>query len=498
MKPQLPMFRNPRRWLLAGLSLLPFIIALFLLVGDELYWDEACTLRKYIFKGFGEIVGSYSAPNNHIFFNLTNLWFLDIFGSYEFDLWQYRFLPVAYSLLTLFFVYKSGRLFGEDAGWIALGGISTALPFLAYAFRFRGYTLTFALAAIFLHSFLLFEREKKKIHLPVIALATALLIYTLPSNIVFPFLAGAYCLALWPKGFRFDFESPYFRIMLALLCGVALAALLYLPAYDDIMARYVTGAETDFTPQTPFSGMGVTMDALWSILSYRLLLLLPILFALHGAREKRRQVLLLLLLTMGYPLFFPATGYGFATNRIYILSAIPLAILAALSFRICLDHFRPKSAYAVTAACLAYMTLTALTGGYLEYHRFPRTQDNLAFPNYHFLNTDDILAAMGKDIPYNGILAYESGDSYNQAWYARKYGKNFLWNESLNLYGRGAMVNVPEKEAFMQTLLARSVKLFLLTETPEETIEKYRVAFPGSSPKLVYDDGGLHKVVLLR
>ena len=248
-------------WLIPVALAGPFFIWLALkYMSLDFWYDEAFTLHFFAFRPLSETVTNYQLPNNHIFFNLiNNLYFR--FAGIE-DLGQLidrpeklRILMLAYTAVTLFYVYRTCKRFLNGAiACLALIILVTTVPFFNFAVQIRGYILSIMLLTMFLYYAWSFEQTRTKGSAAMVAVTTMLALYTIPLNLYF--LMAAVCfygfssgLQLWKNRgnssfagtgrFSLSNELPAdFQDLVVVLCviaGFSAAVVVYLPVLDLVI-----------------------------------------------------------------------------------------------------------------------------------------------------------------------------------------------------------------------------------------------------------------------
>ena len=157
-------------------------------VNADLWNDEIYTLKHFVLTSLSQTVTDYHVPNNHVFANLVNNIFLkvagiDSLGDLMASPWIPRSLFVCYALVTMVLTYRLARkIIGRSAGLIAVLVLLTTLPWHNFVLQIRGYGLSAMLFTVLL-TLLMAERMPAKVKYPGIAIISALLFYTLPSNL---------------------------------------------------------------------------------------------------------------------------------------------------------------------------------------------------------------------------------------------------------------------------------------------------------------------------
>lgn len=243
--------------LFAGLI---FYGAVLPLMAKDFWYDEVVSLEQFILVPLKKTVTDYPYPNNHIFFSILmnlwcKLWGITIFAEAADNILTVRLLPLLISITSVFAVYITGRRMGGTiAGWTAALALAAMLPFTNYAVQVRGYGLTILLVALLANYVFLLYKSPRPVYGIVVAVLTALLLYTIPSNL-YPVLAmgavcGGGCILVWVKqGAKPATRSALFKTGIWLFAGIALALLLYLPVVNSVVNNDYVKAGEPFRPQ---------------------------------------------------------------------------------------------------------------------------------------------------------------------------------------------------------------------------------------------------------
>ena len=251
-KPNRTIFLNYGRPLFWWLGLSFIMLGLYWSHFDLDYFnDEIYTLKHFVFCDLKKTVLDYHVPNNHIFYNLINNFYsrltgIDTFHAALQQPLRLRILTLLYTLGTLYFTIKIAWSRANPMAGILSGiALITTIPYFNFAFQLRGY----GLSAFFLVAILYIQgRPTRQLTIRrgmSLTLLTALLFYTVPSNLypiggVLLFL-GFGVLAQMSKGLRsiFSREGPLADIGW-LAGGLALGLLFYAPIFKDVfMNGYV-------------------------------------------------------------------------------------------------------------------------------------------------------------------------------------------------------------------------------------------------------------------
>lgn len=311
------------------------------------FWnDEIYTLKHFTFSTFSQTLTDYHVPNNHIFFNLLNNIYLKLINIDSLELlmdapYKLRIIPLIYAALTLLLTYRFGiKFFNRFVGLLTVCILIFTIPYFNYALQIRGYGISTLLLLIIVYSSCSYLINPKNKYLAAAFLGSALIIYTIPSNI-YPLLClllflGIYFIKSSIKTFKnkdsFDFKiiskSEHFKIILVIIIGIGISLLMYLPIFRAVfMNEYVVSSRYfKFDKVLPYFGqfLPAMISGRWLLLA---LSLIGLVFKFK--REKQQYFFLFLLLVAG-PIFLSLIRGDSAPLRVFLVSAPFFALLFAV------------------------------------------------------------------------------------------------------------------------------------------------------------------------
>ena len=241
---------NPFFWNIALVFLLLLCVLLYWPHLHLDFWnDEIYTLKHFTFTPIAITVSDYHAPNNHIFFNLINNIYLKIIGIRDlYELmdhpWKLRIVPLSYLLTSLILIYKIGvNFFTKFIGLLAVILAITTIPIFNFAFQIRGYGLSTLLLLGLYYSSFSYLMDTRRIQLVMITILSALLFYTVPSNL-YPILGLLLFLGIYFLRTLFNAEKPItlvtikksgaLHLILAIISGLLLGLLFYANIFEEV------------------------------------------------------------------------------------------------------------------------------------------------------------------------------------------------------------------------------------------------------------------------
>ena len=267
----------------------------------HLVWDELVSLKNFVLVDLVTTVTHYPDVNNHLLFNLLNNIYCKLIGVSDIymamdSVVTVRLFTLVISLITIFYVYRTAdKFYGSTAGFMAAIILITTIPFLNFTMQLRGYTLSMTFMAMSIYYLWSFEKKSSWFYALAGVFSVFGLLYAIPSNIYFVLALGLVYFGKWilfirSKGkddsgdsvLKKFFLQKEFYILLIVGIGAALAFLAYLPILEDLLnerhLQELKGKsfyDHTLTKVIPF--------VLHYILSYRFLLLIPVIFSIGFA-----------------------------------------------------------------------------------------------------------------------------------------------------------------------------------------------------------------------
>lgn len=283
------------RWLtiswiiIAGVQLASLLTSYYLKL--DFWYDEIYTLQHFVLVDFKKTLTDYHLPNNHILFNLICNLYIRAFNlgplHHLMDTPIFlRVITIPITLGTIVGMYLlATRFFNQPIAVMSVSIMSTTLPFLNFATQIRGYTLSFMLVTFYFGVLVGFMRTGFKKYAIALSCISAALLYTIPLNayIMFSALIGI----TLTTGVRNLYLKPrLIQTYIAVGIGSILSAVLFSIVDGSVIDNvYVRSAGF-------FRWKNVTIIFplfFWYLLSYRYLLLLPLLIGSVLAYCYRRR-----------------------------------------------------------------------------------------------------------------------------------------------------------------------------------------------------------------
>ncbi len=215
----------------AGLLLLNFILKVIYLDKTSIANDEPFSI--YIAQmDVHSIVSQLRGGNNPPLFEIILHFWIRLFGISAFST---RFLPLLFSVATVFFIYKTGIDFFNEKVAVISGLLYTFSNYQIYfSHEVRVYSLFALLTAISMFAyFKLIENKHQKPYLVVLILVNILLIYAHFFGLFIPLIQLLCCIFF--KEIRIKILKTYFIV-------VGFIILSYLPYLTVILTRFIDAA----------------------------------------------------------------------------------------------------------------------------------------------------------------------------------------------------------------------------------------------------------------
>lgn len=342
-----------------------FVLALQPHLTVDFWYDEVMSLEEFILVPISKTLTDYPAPNNHIFFNLLmnlwcKLWGINTFAQAANAVFIVRLLPLFFTLTTVLFVYLTGKkYFNKGTAFISIIILLTTIPFFNFAAQVRGYGLSMMLCSMLLYYGLWFYSTPKVKYGLTVALLTALLLYTIPSNL-YAILSTILVLSFivldqWKKyDIRLAVKFNAARLIQWLMAGIGLGVGLYLPVGEQVVNNEYVKSE------------GLFRWEMWNdaVLFYKLLynweiwiaILLAVGVVLAVCQKKTRNNLLPFIGLLFFPFFIAFVQGANPFDRTF-LWVIPVFALTLGSIVASIFTIKNKPILSVTVKIIASILL---------------------------------------------------------------------------------------------------------------------------------------------
>ena len=223
------------------------------LVWDRIFqdfWsDEIYTLKHFVFVPIVTTLNDYHVPNNHVLFSLLLNVYAKVVGlQHMADVFlqpqKVRVIPLAFSVGTIFTVFKIGQLLSnKTSGIVSVSILIFTLSFYEFGLQLRGYSLSIFLSTLITYFSLRYLITNSKYSLLLIGCLVTLLAYTIPSSYYFILaILGAVIIRyivlalshVEPLEAGSLFKSKSFLLVVTIFLGVVVSLICYLPIIKDV------------------------------------------------------------------------------------------------------------------------------------------------------------------------------------------------------------------------------------------------------------------------
>ncbi|MFT7344393.1 MAG: hypothetical protein ACI9XP_000977 [Lentimonas sp.] len=308
------------------LGILPFAYWVCIYINIDLWYDEVYSISHFVLGGFKETLFNYPLPNNHVFFNLTSQLisrFLNIRDLNKIAEHVYVF-RLFQALIILFTAYYSvqivKRFFKLDYSLLVIPILFTTIPFMNFSLQMRGYNMSsLFLVMIVYHTWAFIEKGGKRDSV-FIVISSALLIYTIPSNIYMlaSVLIILFLLFIYHKNQNKKDTKVYYKAITLIVLGLGIATFLYLPILKNIIFNRFSLKEAS----SVFYSFELLPQLFLAFLSKRYLLVILFItgcwFFVRKSTNKEKELLFFVLLLFIIPFTLSFLHQKLPFERVFI------------------------------------------------------------------------------------------------------------------------------------------------------------------------------------
>jgi len=311
----------------------------------DLWYDEVYSFQHFVFVGLSDTLFNYPLPNNHVFYNLINQVLTrlincrDIYKMIDYIV-IFRALQLIITLCIAYYSLKfTKRFFNFKYSLLVLPVLFTTIPFMNFSLQLRGYNLSalFVIMIVY-HTWSFIVKESKRDRNYVI-ISTALLVYTIPSNIYVVSTLLLTFLGYWlllQKSKR-AFGHIYFKSFISILIGVVLAIVLYSPIIQNVVTNPFTVKRTE----NPIYSLEMILTVTVAFLSNRTLILVPFLvgswFMLRTFENQQKRIFMSLVLLIFLPFIISFVHQKIPFERTFVIIAPIFAIALSIPLTLLLE-----------------------------------------------------------------------------------------------------------------------------------------------------------------
>lgn len=481
------------------IALLPFIYWLFNYLNADLWYDEISTFESFIFTDFGYPLTHYPYPNNHVFYSILTQCLAVIVKCDDFyflfdHVYIFRIFQALITLTTALYSYRIlNRFFNLKLNILVILFLFTTIPFMNFSLQLRGYNMSSTLLVMLLFHAWSYIQNPKLWSGILTVLLSALLLYTIPSNLyaLASIILSFGIIWLIHKRKKKKDSRSYFYATILIGAGIIISIIFYLPIIKDVVFN-------DFSikrPEDIWYSMKLIPLLLNAFLSNRWILLV---FFIIGSwyfvktvenHQKERYFTLIGILIIPFILSFIHQRFPF--ERVFVLLAPIFCIVVTISIDSCFSLIKSR----FTSIALTYVvSIYCLGTFYLEIKSNDRkvkanldkaqTTQNV-YENYflseafHPSQTADFIDQL-KD--YDTLIKYDQLDFPSINWYFHAKGIEFTQvNSATQLDSLASTVN----------------KALVITSFENKTLHELR-AFRSLDVRVINDEHSFTSVIELK
>jgi len=348
------------------IALLPFLYWLYTYINVDLWYDEVVSIKHFMLVNFKKTFFYYPAPNNHIFFNFVNQVLTRITNCRDFvkiaeHVYILRAFQGLIALATGYYsVLITKRFFNLQNSLLVLVVLFTTIPFMNFSLQLRGYSLSILLVTMTIYHVLTYIESCSSRNRNLIVISSALLMYTIPSNIYLLASMVVPLGILWLYHLKLNNEkiNIYFKSIFFIGLGVVIATVLYLPVIKSVLFNQFATRELTDT----YYSLKLIPILQKSFLSKRYLLLglsfIGVLFFLRKTSKKEKVIYASLLFTLFFPFVLSFVHQKFPFQRVFVPLVPLFCILITVPVIYLINQIpKPKFAFvcyiALSLYCLA-------------------------------------------------------------------------------------------------------------------------------------------------
>ena len=314
------------RYILLCLGVLPFTYWIYRYVNVDLWYDEVFSISHFVLGDFSKTLFNYPLPNNHVFFNFTSQLisrFLNIRDLNQIAEHVYVF-RLFQALITLFTAYYSiqivKRFFKLDYSLLAIPILFTTIPFMNFSLQLRGYNMSSLFLIMMAYHIWAFIEKGGKRDSVFIVISSALLIYTIPSNIYMlaSILIVLLSFFIYHKNQNKTDAKTYYKAITLIVLGVGIATFIYLPILKNIIFNRFSSREAS----SIFYSFELLPQLFLAFLSKRYLLVILFItgcwFFVIKSTKKEKEILFFFLLLFILPFTLSFLHQKLPFQRVFV------------------------------------------------------------------------------------------------------------------------------------------------------------------------------------
>ena len=345
------------RLILLCLGIIPFAYWTYEYINIDLWYDEVYSISNFVLGGFEKTLFNYPLPNNHVFFNLTSQLisrFLNIrdLNQIAEHVYVFRLFQALITIFTAYYSVQTLKIFYKlDYSLLVIPILFTTIPFMNFSLQLRGYNMSSLFLIMIAYHTWAFIEKGGRLHSVFIVISSALLIYTIPSNIYMlaSILIILFLFFLYHKNQKQADAKAYYRVIYLIILGVGITILLYLPILKDIIFNKFSSKEAN----SIFYSLELLPQLFFAFLSKRYLLVILFIigswFFVRKSTKKEKEFFLFFLLLFILPLILSFLHQKHPFQRVFISLSPIFAILITVPIIKLLQKIPNNSITAISA-----------------------------------------------------------------------------------------------------------------------------------------------------
>lgn len=425
----------------------------------DLWYDEISTFESFVFTDFGYPLTYYPYPNNHVFYSILTQCLAIIVKCHDFyslfnHVYIFRLFQAFITLITALYSFRIlNRFFKLKLNTLVIVLLFTTIPFMNFSLQLRGYNMSSTLLIMLLFHAWSFIERPKFLNAFLTIILSALLLYTIPSNLyaLVSIIISFGLIWLLHKRKKQAESRSYFYGIILMSAGIIVSILFYLPIIKDVVFN-------DFSIKRPDSiwySLHLIPRLLAAFISNRWLLL--VFFIIGGwyfiktvdKQQKERYFTLIGILIIPFILSFIHQRFPF--ERVFVLLAPIFCVIVTISIDSCFSLIKKPLAPIV----LAYLvSIYCLGTFYREFNSNDKVvKANLdkaeltqnVYENYFLSDAfrpSETVDYIHKVNDYDTLIKYDQLDFPSVNWYLHVKGIEFTQvNSAIQLDSLASTVN---------------------------------------------------------
>tara|TARA_B110001452_G_C15202375_1_gene417213 strand:+ start:55 stop:1545 length:1491 start_codon:yes stop_codon:yes gene_type:complete len=432
------------RLILLCLGILPFVYWVYKYVNVDLWYDEVYSISHFVLGGFKKTLFNYPLPNNHVFFNFTSQLISRFLNTRDLNqiaehVYVFRIFQALITLLTAYYsVQIVKRFFKLDYSLLVIPILFTTIPFMNFSLQLRGYNMSsLFLIMIVYHTWAFIKKGGKRDSI-FIVVSSALLIYTIPSNIYMlaSILIILFSFFIYHKNQNKTNAKTYYKAIILIVLGIGVTITLYLPILKNIIFNRFSSRETS----NIFYSLELLPQLFLAFLSKKYLLVILFItgcwFFARKSTNKEKEILFFVLLLFILPFTLSFLHQKLPFQRVFISLSPIFCILITIPIiklleKIPITFITAICAFIIPIYCMSVF-LNEIKNNDIEIsdnivNKGKMTQD--IYQNYYLsdsFNQKETISHLKSITRNKTVILYNQKDNPSTSLYLAMNGVNFI------------------------------------------------------------------------